>query len=46
MGIIYSKCHNGVIRVPGFADDTSLGFQMLVPGHGAHKIRLPKTRMY
>ncbi len=32
MGIIYSKCHNGVIRVPGFADDTSSGFQMLVPG--------------
>ncbi len=21
MGIIYSKCYNGVIRVPGFADE-------------------------
>ncbi len=24
MGIIYSKCYNGVIMVPGFADDRRL----------------------
>ena len=25
MGIIYSKCYNGVIMVPGFADDDVVG---------------------
>ncbi len=29
MGIIYSKCYNGVIMVPGFADDD---YGVLVPG--------------
>ncbi len=24
MGVIYSKCYNGVIRVPGFADVSEL----------------------